>query len=1131
MNLRKLITRSFFHYFRANIMAAAGLAVATAVITGAFILGDSLSHSLEKTVTMRLGNITHSITAGERLFTMEMGDRFSGESGMDVSRGLVAEGMAVAGGGSERLNRVQVLGVDNNFSSLLATDFDYSAPGPGEVIISENMARRLQLEAGGFFQLRMKRAGVIPMNTPLVSDAGQSVSRRVMVTAVARDEDYGRFNLRISQTAPYNVFTDIRWLNQVMGLEEMANIIFISSAGAETGNLENHLESSWDIEDANLTIGERPGTGRLEISSERVFIEENVSSRLTTLFPESKQFLTWFVNSLEKGKNSTPYSFVTAGTRYPLESGETVISRWLADDLGADTGDSLLMRYWETGTRRELTERERWLVVKDIEEMEVVAADSVLMPHLPGLSDAGSCRDWDAGVPVVLDRIRDKDENYWDQYSGTPKAYVALELGKQLWTNRFGNLTSVWLPEEVSEEEEVFARELPVNREELISREKTAYREEVRQKIRSALNSGQLGFQINELRDQGLRSAERGVDFGMLFGGLGFFVMLAGVMLFFLLLLFNIEKRAAQIKLLSSMGYPLKLIRKIYLGEGMMVAFAGSAAGLLLAVLYANLVHRALTDLWQDIVRTEMLEMVIRPFSLLSGFATGIAIAFPVILISLNRYILKKPVSTGAQAAKKENDTASPINGSRNGRKIRNRAIAAVVFALGGGLVLVRQLISGAYTDPVSFFIAGGLLIPAFLLLADARLLKLEEKNYPAINMNMLSMKNLVRNRTRSLSVIILLALGIFVVIATGSHRKDAAAGETHPAGGTGGFLFVAEATVPVLHDLNSRETQLELNIPPSVDFVQFMASYADDASCLNLNEVANPRILSADPSLLEGRFSFARVSEWLDSDNPWQSLNREIRETGTANTGAPENTTVIPAIADQAVIQWGLGKKVGDTLTYTGERGEELGLLLVGGLAGSVFQGNVIISEEHFLRHFPSTSGSSFFLVEADQGRENEIKEELEFIFRDHGWEMTTSVDRLNEFNSVENTYLGIFLMLGALGILLGVVGLAVVMARSIIERKSEIALYTSLGYRKSQITAIIFKEYLVLLIAGLAAGVPPALIAGLPSLLPGGQSVNPAFLAFLTAAIFLNGVLWIVITSRLMIRNINITTALRND
>ena len=1136
MDLRGLILKSFFHYFRGNALAAGGLAVATAVITGAFIIGDSLSHSLERAVIMRLGGITHSVTAGERLFTMEMGDRFAEVSGLAVSRALVAEGMAISGDGTQRLNRVQVTGTDDNFSSLLGSGLDYSATGPGEAIVSENMASRLGLEVGDFLMLRMKRAGVIPMNTPLVSDADQSVTRRVMVAAIAGDDDYGRFNLRVSQTAPFNVFVNIDWLNSVMGLEGMANILLVAREDAAAGELEEHLAAAFRLEDGNLSVRAVERKGMIEISSERVFIEEHVSGRLDAVFPDGDRVLTYFVNSLEKGGNDTPYSFVAATGRYGLEPGQAVINEWLAGDLGAGAGDTLLMRYWETGTRRELTERETSLVVERVIGMDEAAADSVLMPFLPGLSDAGSCRDWDAGVPVELGRIRDEDEDYWDDYRGTPKAYISLEEGQGLWTNRFGNLTSVWLP---GGEDDIAA---------------------VREAIETAVDPLQTGFQVNELRERGLESAAAGVDFGMLFGGLGFFVMLAGIMLFFLLMLFNLEKRSGQVRLFSSLGYSRPLIRKIYLAEGMLVAVAGGIGGLLLAAGYGELVRYALTGVWKDIVRTELLVLVVRPSSLGWGLAISLSLALLVITLGINRYILKGPGQkdeTGQDAENKasagvpdgahgkENSPegvpagntggGSPREGAPVMRRIRalfghdgknvscGRLILTTALLCAGGAlaILALQLFSGRDTDPVGFFISGGLLLVALLLFSHMALTRIEKRGFTEIDMTRLSIKNLSRNRTRSLSVITLLALGMFVVIATGSFRKDAATTEMHPAGGTGGFLFVAEATVPVLHNLNTRETQLDLNIPEGVSFVQFMAGYADDASCLNLNEVPNPRILATDPALLEGRFSFVTGTDWLDSDNPWQSLNRK--------------TDNIPAIADQAVIQWGLNKRVGDTLFYTDEQGREIGLLLIGGLANSVFQGNVIVSEEHFLRHFPSTSGSSFFLIDAGQEpteeHTEELMEELDFIFRDHGWEMTTAAERLNEFNSVENTYLGIFMMLGALGVLLGIAGLAVVMARSISERRAEIALYASLGYKRSQIISIILREYLVLLGWGLAVGMPPAVTGALPSILPGTQQMNHTFLAIIIAAIFLHGVFWIVVTSLLMISSKNLTAALWND
>lgn len=1106
MHLRKLITRSFFHYLGGNMLAAGGLAVAAAVITGAFIIGDSLSHSLEKAVNLRLGGITHSVTAGDRLFTMEMGDRFATQSGMQVSRALLTEGMVIAGGGRERLNRIQVVGVDDTFSTLLGSAIDHGGAGPGEVIVSRNMARRLQLEPGDHIMLRMKGTGVIPMNTPLVSDAGQTVTRRVRVAAIAGDEDYGRFNMRVSQTAPYNVFVDIGWLNTVMGLDGMANAIFLASEDAVREDIEGYLRDAFEPEDGNLVVRYRSDLGMTGISSERVFIEEHLSGVLAEAFPSGTRILTYFVNSIEKGTNDTPYSFIAATERYGLEPGEIVINEWLAGDIGAALGDTLLVRYFETGPRRELEERDVSLIVSGIIDMEEAAADSILMPFLPGLSDAGSCRDWDAGVPVSLDRIRDKDEDYWDEYRGTPKGYISLEQGQLLWTNRFGNLTSYWLPSAPGD------------------------LQSVRNAVSKAADPTEMGFQVNELRKQGLEAAAGGVDFGTLFGGLGFFVMLAGIMLFFLLMLFNLERRSDQVRLFSAMGYPKSLVRKIYLGEWMLVALAGGVGGLFLAAGYGALVRYALMEVWQDIVRTDLLVLVIRPQSLVWGLFISLAAAFLVTVFGTDSRLLERRTS-GNGSVKSIRTTGGPHKQANTRNHLMTAA--SLVFAGAGATVLLLQLFAGGDPDPFLFFVSGGLLLVAVLLFVRILLLLIGSRGYDRIDLLRLSIRNLARNSTRSLLVITLLALGMFVVISTGSFITDAAREEMEPTGGSGGFLFVAESTVPVLYNLNSRETQLELNIPPDVEFVQFMAGYADDASCLNLNEVAHPRIIAADPSHLEGRFSFARGSEWLDSNNPWQSLNKQLsadRERPRADLPG-RSIDIIPAIADQTVIQWGLNKRVGDTLFYTNERGREIGLLLIGGLANSVFQGNVLISEEHFLSHFPSTSGSSFFLVDASHDRLEALQEELAFIFSDHGWEMTTTAQRLNEFNSVENTYLAIFMMLGALGVLLGVAGLAVVMARSVTERRAELALYASLGYRKSQITLVIFREYLVLLAGGLVAGVLPALIAIIPSLMPDARQINLGFLAWIIIAIVIHGLFWLATTLVFMVKTGSLATALRND
>ena len=86
------------------------------------------------------------------------------------------------------------------------------------------------------------------------------------------------------------------------------------------------------------------------------------------------------------------------------------------------------------------------------------------------------------------------------------------------------------------------------------------------------------------------------------------------------------------------------------------------------------------------------------------------------------------------------------------------------------------------------------------------------------------------------------------------------------------------------------------------------------------------------DPENLQGRFSFAAKMNGLNDDT-WKVLDEDF-DDGT-----------IPAIADQTVIQWGLGMKVGDILLYQNELGDTLRLKLIAGTTPSIFQGYRITS------------------------------------------------------------------------------------------------------------------------------------------------------------------------------------------
>ena len=69
MNLRQIATRSLRHYWSTNLAIALGVAAATAVLTGALIVGESMRSSLRELTLQRLGKIDEMLVSDCLLYT------------------------------------------------------------------------------------------------------------------------------------------------------------------------------------------------------------------------------------------------------------------------------------------------------------------------------------------------------------------------------------------------------------------------------------------------------------------------------------------------------------------------------------------------------------------------------------------------------------------------------------------------------------------------------------------------------------------------------------------------------------------------------------------------------------------------------------------------------------------------------------------------------------------------------------------------------------------------------------------------------------------------------------------------------------------------------------------------------
>ena len=113
---------------------------------------------------------------------------------------------------------------------------------------------------------------------------------------------------------------------------------------------------------------------------------------------------------------------------------------------------------------------------------------------------------------------------------------------------------------------------------------------------------------------------------------------------------------------------------------------------------------------------------------------------------------------------------------------------------------------------------------------------------------------------------------------------------------------------------------------------------------------------------------------------------------------------------------------------------------IIVGLLKNSIFQSELLISETHLLRHFPSLTGDAYFMIETPAGKAAEVSRLLESRLGRFGFDVTSARDKIAGYEAVQNTYLSTFQVLGGLGLLLGTLGLGIVLVRNVLERRGEL-------------------------------------------------------------------------------------------
>lgn len=1110
----RLMWASLVYHWRTNAAVALGVMAGTAVLTGALLVGDSVRGSLRRLTLERLGRIDEVLVT-DRFFRQELADELAAKPAFRelyveaqpvillqaaVRRVNVAPG-DLPPGALRQVNHVTLVGCMPAFWSLSddrAADPPTGVPKEDEIVLNAPLARLLGVARGAAVDLAvvLPSAADIPRDSALGKKRETSRQKNFTLAAVVPALGMGRFSLSPSQQTPLVAYVNLAEL-QSGTWSGKANTILVAGRDAdrtpaadEHDRLQRMLSPT--LADYGLKVQVAENREYLNLLSERMMLDpEAEASALRACAGDHPQpVLTYLANTIAAGDKQIPYSTITAldlTTQPPLgpfrstsdqpiepiEDRKIVLNEWAAQKLGVQPGAEVRLDYFEPeSTHGQARERSTSLTLAAIASLTDPAtnpaADRGFTPTVKGLTDADSINNWEAPFPFDKQRVQPDDEQYWDDYGPTPKAFVSLAAGRRLWASRFGQTTSIRVPLTAS-----------------LTRESVERRWQP--------DPVRMGFEFRPLKRLGLQVAAGTTPFNLLFLGFSMFIIAAAVLLVALLFRLGIEQRAREVGILLATGWRIAQVRRLLLGEGLIVALLGGLAGTALGVGYAWLMLAGLRTMWVAAITSPFLQLCVGETSLLVGFASGVVVSLLAIAWSVRHL---KHVSVRRLLANQTEE--SGVGQTRRARLSLGVAAGSIVLAIGVSIAALRL---GGEAQAGAFFGAGALVLTAALSLVWSALRSGHTGSLVTTGgwpLPRLALRNGTRHPSRSALAIGLVAAASFLIVAISAFHLAAPDDPARRDTGTGGFALVAESDLPVYLDINAqaavaREPKNEA--VPDLPFttpegealrgarvLALRVHAGDDASCLNLYQPTQPRVLGVPEEMIQrGGFVWADSAAQSPAEraNPWLLLNQPLPPT---DAGQP----VTPIVLDAATATYSLHLSgVGARYVLADGRGHARTFEVVGLLANSLFQGAVLMSEPAFTQNFPDEGGYRFFLIEAPAAEVPQVSAALgNALGEPFGFDVQSAAERLEAFLAVQNTYLSTFQSLGGLGLLLGTFGLATVQLRNVLERRSELALMRAAGFRRGQLARLVMWENAALLLGGLGVGVVAAVVAVAPHL-----------------------------------------------
>jgi ABC-type lipoprotein release transport system permease subunit len=1172
------------HNPAAAVALAMVAAVCTGVICGSLWIGESIRQSLERQALSRIGGVS-CVLSLPTFIPADLAERISRQAGCEVVPVIILPARLASPANEKLSNSVQIIASPAGFLSLPA---DFCMPDAANFWINPLLSADLSSPAlDAPFVLKIPTNPDAPVYSTFgrrkISDAMTSV--RVSLAGIYAGT-YADFALGAGGRQR-NIFVSLEWLRQRLKIDGKANCLLVKSDNLPEmkQRLEGILAVVSEAADYGLSLEKTDG-GFIVRSDRFMFPEEYlaaIENTLATVSPldsrlrgndgremndESKivpreslaatqmrqqekrvrhaprlrgndgreiafaKHSIYLANRIALTKNKktmTPYSLVGGDREIP--SGQADINQWLADDLGAKSGDELTLTFYQSDESGKLSEAEQVFVIRNIVPVDKWRNADKWLPPYPGLND--NMADWNPPFPIDLKLIRQKDEDYWDQFRATPKVMLSLETVKAFWRPESGitaiNINVTPHPDHLPLEGEWVSR--------LLGR---------------ALALSPAGMKFRDIRAEALIGAQGSSDFASLFLGLGFFLIAAAALLLWLLNALAAESRLKTWGTLAAVGFSPRQIKSLIIRTGLLTGVAGALLGIGLGGVYAALLAYALKGVWSGAVASLPVALYFS-WKPLAGAAAGIAIAYGsawMVARGINRHspreLLKgsgfSSLATGCKLQAWEgrgvsfplsnchsraggnpeewragspldsrlrgndgreiNDTRKDTTGESTAAtriRLRDKLIKYLLFSLAVGLIYCGKI--HLLPEMAAFVLAGIMLLAGGMLLASRIL-----STYSAelTNLTSLARRYAGRRKGRSLTGVLLLASATFLLCTvTVTRQRFSHQDVSELNSGAGGFVLSVRASLPVLPKIGTDAGDAELALSPETRRIlrdakifRLREKRGENAGCLNLNQPQAPTVLALPDELIaRGGFSFAAHLSLKGNESPWNLLQRP-------------GDDAVNVFADEASAQWILHKNLGDIITVPGRGGNLVRLRLAGLLQGSIFAGELLAGERNFQKFFDEGSGGwQRLLVACPLGKRKAISAALVEALSDYGAESEATESILAKYAEVQNAYLSAFAALGGMGLLLGACGMAAVMARNIFERRQELALLAALGFSKKEITRLLLRENGGLIAAGIALGTMASLAAMSPRILSDPLAADWATLAVTLAVTIMAG------------------------